>query len=86
MRRPEVDLRIEEMVVEGMSRRDAERVSRATRSGLERLLADRGLPEHVLRGGHDLRVPSARLEVTASTDPERLGSRISSAVHRAIRP
>ena len=85
MRPADIALRIEEMVIEGASRPEAERIARATRRGLERLLAERSLPAEVIDGAAHLRPSPPPLEIAPSANPERTGSRIATAVHGAIR-
>jgi hypothetical protein len=84
VKRANIDLRIEEIVVEGMSRGDAGRLAHATKRELERLLADRELPEDMLRMGPTTRSSPVRLEVASSTSPEGTGSRVAAAIHGAI--
>jgi len=84
MNRPDIDLRIERLVIRGVPRGEAERIARATRTHLERLLAERGVQAPEGGAGAGARLSSRTTDVESSSDPARVGRRIASAVHGAL--
>lgn len=78
-----VDLRIDELVLDGVAARDRHRVADAIERELARLIADRGLPP-ALRSADEPRAPA--IVVTAGARPDDLGKSVAAAIYGALAP
>lgn len=78
---PGVKLRIEHLILEGRSKRDADQIAEGLKRELTRLLAEGGVPESWKSGQQ---IPSINAgEISAQTDglSDNLGGKIARAVY-----
>ena len=84
-----VSVEIDELVVEGMDHRAANRLSGALQLELGRLIEGRGMPRGLRQEGLGSQTGKASMslgDLTASpqTPPERLGRELASALYREL--
>lgn len=84
MSRPNIELRIEKLVIHSSSRSEAERIARATRTHLGRLLAEDGIPGAARASVPGESAPPNILKVAPSANPDRFGHSVAAAVHGAL--
>jgi len=83
VRRIEVD--IEELVLHGFAPGDRHRIAEAVEQELSRLLADRGVPESLERGGEVASVDGGAFEVAPGSRAEVVGAQVARAVYGGLR-
>lgn len=80
MSRPNVRLRIEDLVLEGFSPAEGARIGAAVERELERLIAERGLPEG-MSGAAIPRIDGGSFRVSAGSRPESAGREIAARLY-----
>ncbi|MBE9581067.1 MAG: hypothetical protein IMF18_05555 [Proteobacteria bacterium] len=78
-----IELHIEELVLHGFAHGD--RIGEAVEQELSRLLADRGVPQSLERGGEVARVDGGAFEVAAGSRAEVVGAQVAKAVYGGLR-
>jgi hypothetical protein len=82
--KPDIELRIEELVLHGVSRADARRVGAAVEAELGRMLAEQGLPSG-LRGGAEIgAIDAGQVSLGAAARPESTGEAVARAVYGGL--
>lgn len=79
-----VELHIEELVLHGFSPGDRYRIGEAVEQELSRLLADRGVPESLERGGEVASVDGGAFEVAPGSKAEVVGAQVAKAVYEGL--
>lgn len=87
--RPNVELHIEELLLEGFAPHERHLVAAALEQHLALLLAQQfsdgaGTPALFARGAHVARIDAGTFQMPAGTRPERAGEQIALAVHKGI--
>jgi hypothetical protein len=77
--RSEITVEIESLVIEGLTRREAERAALAFQGELQRLFTERGLPAGVGSGKETLTVETP-LQLRPGAAPEKLGAQAAQAL------
>lgn len=83
MTRDRIELRIDELALEGFDRVDPARLGAAVRAELARLLAEGGVPAAWRRGGGRERLDGGDVRVGPDARPEVLGAHVARAVFGA---
>ena len=82
--KPNVDLHIEEIVLDGFAPGDRYRVGDALERGLSRLFTEHGTPP--ARGGYIGRLDGGAFEIKPDSTPETTGTSVARAVYRSLNP
>lgn len=80
MRKPDVELHIESLVLHGVAPGDRAAVARALRGELARLVAEGGVPPSLLAADGLARVDAGSFAVPAQASPTALGTGAARAV------
>lgn len=80
-----IELHIEELVLEGFSRSEGQRVGAAVERELARLLAERGLPQGLGRGGEIARMDGGKFEMRQGEIAEKVGGRVAGVVYGGMK-
>jgi hypothetical protein len=84
VRPPRVELRIDQLVLEGVERADASAVAAAVQRELTRLASEAELPAVWQRGGSVQRLDAGGFQSSPGARPDSIGVEIARAVHRAV--
>jgi len=79
-----LDLRVGELVVDGLPVADRAALGAAVERELARLLAERGVPPSLARGGSVAGLDGGRFTAAPGADPVALGIRIARAVYGGL--
>jgi hypothetical protein len=79
--RPNIELHIEELVLDGFAPGDRQRIGAAVQHELARLLAERGAPPGWEQGGAGARMGAGTMRLTAGAKPEAIGAQVARAVY-----
>lgn len=79
--RPDIDLHIEELVLEGFNPGDRHAIGEAVQRELARLLAEKGVPPAMAGGGEIARVDGGQFEQGSGARPEEAGVQTARAVY-----
>lgn len=79
-----VELHIEELVLHGFAHGDRYRIGEAVEQELTRLLADRGVPESLERGGELASVDGGAFEVAPGSRADVVGAQVAKAVYGGL--
>lgn len=82
---PDIDLRIDELVLDGFRPEDRQRIAAALGQELRRAFAERGIPECLLAGGAIERVDARSFAATTSSPPRTIGIQLARALDRGLR-
>jgi hypothetical protein len=82
--RPDIELHIEELVLEGFAPHERHRVAAAVEQHLARLLAERDTPALLARGGEVARLDGGSFNVARPSRPESAGEAVARAVSRGF--
>jgi hypothetical protein len=85
MKPKNIELNIEELVLHGLSPGDRHRIGEAVEQELTRLLADRGVPQSLERGGEIASVDGGAIEVATGSRAEAIGAQVARAVYGGLR-
>jgi hypothetical protein len=85
MKPKNIELNIEELVLHGFSPGDRYRISEAVEQELTRLLADRGVPQLLERGGAVAGIDGGAINVTTGTTAKGVGAQVARAVYGGLR-
>jgi hypothetical protein len=72
-------------VLHGLSPGDRHRIGEAVEQELTRLLADRGVPQSLERGGEIASVDGGAIEVATGSRAEAIGAQVARAVYGGLR-
>ncbi len=84
-RRRQVNVRIDELVLDGFAPAERYRIGGALERELARLLAVEGLPAHFERGGLLSDWNAGSFSLPAAPNPEMAGARIAQSVYRRMK-
>lgn len=79
-----VELRIDELIVEGFDSFDGERFSRAVEQQFSRLLAERGIPSGLTRNQTTDQIESGPVELAASAGLNVLAANLARALYAGL--
>ncbi len=79
-----IELRIDELVLEGFSPGDRYRISEAIESELTRLLADQGLSSAPSDQSDHLFVDGGAVQIALDSKPSLIGVRVANAIYRGL--
>jgi hypothetical protein len=79
--RPNIELHIEELVLEGFAPHERHRVAAAVEQHLAQLLAEHGATALLARGGEVARLDGGSFNVAPRAKPESAGEQIARAVY-----
>lgn len=82
MRRPDVEVHIERLVLRGLSPAGRERIGPAIEAELARLFAEGGVPD-TAAGGGAIRLAGGTFRMPGRTRPGEIGRRIGRQIHAA---
>ena len=82
--RPDVRLRIEELVLDGFAPGDRYRIGEAVERELTRLLAERGVPGGLAAGGEAPRLDAGWFDLAPGSGPEAIGTGVAAAVYGGL--
>ncbi|HUW68083.1 MAG TPA: hypothetical protein VMW20_08545 [Candidatus Nanoarchaeia archaeon] len=85
MKPKNIELNIEELVLHGFVPGDRHRIGEAVEQELTRLLADRGVPQSLERGGEIGHVDGGAFEVAQGSRPQVVGAKVAKAVYGGLR-
>ena len=78
-----IDLRIEELVLEGFSGQDGPRIASAVQAELERLLRSGNIPPGI-RNGTIAQMDGGRVQVSPGATPEMTGRQVARNLYRGL--
>ena len=85
MKPKNIELNIDELVLHGFSPGDRHRIGEAVEHEFTRLLADRGVPESLERGGEISNMDGGAFEVVPGSRAEVVGAQVAKAVYGGMR-
>jgi hypothetical protein len=85
LRSVDLDLNIEELVLMGFPGRDQDRIMRALRAELERLIREEGVPEALSRGGEVASLDAGSIEAEPGSSPEEIGAQVARSLYGGLR-
>ena len=80
-----IELNIEELVLHGFSPGDRYRIGKAVERELTRVLADRGVPQSLERGGDVANMDGGEFEVAQGSRAQVVGAQVARAVYGGLR-
>jgi hypothetical protein len=85
MTQKNIELHIEELVLHGFAHGDRYRIGEAVERELTRLLADRGVPQSLERGGEIASVDGGAFEVAQGSRAQVVGAQVAKAVYGGLK-
>ena len=85
MKPKNIELNIDELVLHGFAPGDRYRIVEAVEQELTRLLADKGVPQSLERGGEIGHVDGGAFEVAQGSRAQVVGAQVAKAVYRGLR-
>ena len=82
--RPDIEIHIEELVLEGFAPHERQRVAAALEQHLARLLAERGADALLGRGGSVARLDGGSFNVAPGAKADSTGEQIAQAIYRGF--
>jgi len=76
-----LELNIEELVLDGFSGMDKDRIARALHIELERLFAEEGVPVSIQAGGNVARLDGGSYKADKGASAEQVGVQVARAVY-----
>jgi len=84
MKPKNIELNIEELVLHGFSPGDRYSIGEAVEQELTRLLADRGVPQSLERGGEIANMDGGAFEVAPDSRAQVVGAQVAKAVYGGL--
>ena len=84
MKQKNIELNIDELVLHGFSPGDRHSIGEAVEQELTRLLADRGVPKSLERGGEVANVDGGAFEVAHGSRSEVVGTQVAKAIYGGL--
>lgn len=81
MKRPNVEIHIEELILRGMPPGSKRGLAEAIEAEVRRLIEVGGLPPGWENAGGSLRLPGGRFEVDAKSKPAAIGAEVARGLH-----
>lgn len=85
MRRTQIELHIEELVLDGFTPADRHRIGDAVERHLTRLLAGPGAARRLAGGGEVARLNAGSFNVARGSTPDAIGAQVARAVYRGLK-
>jgi hypothetical protein len=85
MRKPDIDLHVERLVLHDIGGLDRNRVSEALGDELMRLLTAHGISQGLARGASVERVDGGAFRLSSGARPAAFGVQVARSVHRGLR-
>jgi len=85
VKRANLELHIEELILEGVAPRHRGRIGRAVRLELTRLLAEEGAPPLLRREGRIARLDGSSIAPARGETPEATGNKLARAVYGGLK-
>ena len=85
MKKQNLELHIEELVLDGFAPGNRYRIGEAVEKELTRLLADRGVPQSLKHGAEITHVDGGAFEVAPGARTQVVGAQVAKAVYRGLR-
>jgi hypothetical protein len=79
-----VELRVEELILQGFAPASREQIAAAVERELARLLAERGVPRPLDQGGDIAQVDGGSFTMTRDGRPEAIGAELAQAIYRGL--
>ena len=79
--KPNVELHIDHLILEGFSRNDAHYIGESVKIELQRLIMDRGLPASFNSHTMNKNLTTPPLTIKNSSPPEQIGSQIAHSIY-----
>jgi hypothetical protein len=83
MMRPDVELHVDELVLEGVAAGDRHAVAQAVRAELARLIAERGLPPSLAAADGAARLDGGRYSAAAGQSSAQVGAAVARSIFGA---
>ena len=80
-----IELHIEELVLHGFAPGDRYRIAEGVEQELTRLLADRGVPESLERGGEVANMDGGAFEVAQGSRAQVVGAQVAKAAYGGLK-
>jgi hypothetical protein len=84
MKRANVELHIEELVLHGLETGDRHRIAEAVQGELARLIGEQDIPPQLVRSGEIQRIDAGGFELAAGSREDALGSQIARSVYGGL--
>ncbi len=81
----DLDLNIEELVLRGFPGQERDRIMRALRAELKRLIREEGVPAVFSRGGEMARLDAGSIEAEPGSSPEEIGAQVARSLYGGLR-
>lgn len=81
---PNIDLNIDQLILQGFSKRDAFYIGQAMRQELTRLIQESDLPPGFNANAHFARLNAGSITVAAGAKPEFVGRQIAASVYAGL--
>lgn len=85
LKRPHIDLHIEELVLHGFAPADRHRIGDAVERHLARLLAGPVAPHALARGGEVARLDGGSFNVAPGANAEAIGAQVARALYGGLK-
>ena len=76
-----LELEIEELMLDGFSAADRDRIAQAVHVELERLFAENGVPASFEAGGNVATIDGGSFEAAPDSSPESVGAQVARALY-----
>ena len=80
----DIDLRINQLMIEGLQPSDRYQFGNAVQTELARLLAEKGMPPNLTGSAELGQLAAGTISITAAPRPEIIGRQVAEAVYRGI--
>lgn len=85
MRRREVELHIEKLVLEGLPHTDRHRIARAVEQELARLIAEGVFPQSIARSGEVSNIEGQSFKAEQGSSVEKIGSKVARGIYGGLK-
>jgi len=84
MKKQNIELNIEELVLDGFAPGDRYRIAAAVERELAALFKEQGAPQSLIRGG-EIELHGGAFEAARGSKPEAIGARVAQAVYGGMK-
>jgi hypothetical protein len=85
MKRGNIELHIEELILHGFAPGDGHRIGAAVEAELTRLFVEQGVPPSLAQGGEMPRLDGGRFEVAPGSRAEVIGAQVARTVYGGLK-
>ncbi|HYO14003.1 MAG TPA: hypothetical protein VE685_12480 [Thermoanaerobaculia bacterium] len=82
MKRPNLEIHIEELILRGMPPGSKRGLAEAIEAEVRRLIQEGGMPPGWENAGGSLRLPGGRFDVDPMSKPAAIGAQVAQGLHR----